>query len=253
MIKNTPYIHWFSFVELIVASTIVIILSTMWFFAYSQSLADSRDSQRTSDLASVASTLKIYKQKRGWFPFPGDKFWLKNGWAIYVAYQWRLNKTVSLDTLDKLPLDPYAKTYYFYSVTANKQEFQLAATLENSGRPTALLQWTYKTVTKNILPTIILAYSSAIDLDITNVIYKNTFIFGQWAHNLPYSIDTWLPVTDGTAFANLLSDPTIDFWQNTDYTTCAAIYYAGKSIGAWEYQTLDVTGNLINVTCLASY
>jgi hypothetical protein len=42
-----------------------------------------------------------------------------------------LNKKVFLNTLDKLPSDPKSGTYYSYAVTNNKQEFQLAATLEN--------------------------------------------------------------------------------------------------------------------------
>lgn len=253
MKKTIHHIYWFSFVELIVATTIVIILSTMWFYAYSQYLIDARDSQRTSDFASVTSSLKVYRQKRGAYPLPWDRFGLKNGATLVVARQWKLNKWVSLDTLDKLPVDPYSKSYYSYSVTANRQEFQLAWTLENAGRPTALLQGTYKTVTKNNLPSIMLAYTSTVDLDITSATYKNTFIFNNWSHNIPYSHDTWLPVSDGTVFASLLLDPTIEFWQNSDYTSCAAIYFAGKNIGAWEYQILDTNWNLINTTCLATY
>jgi hypothetical protein len=34
--------------------------------------------------------------------------------------------------LDKLPIDPETDSPYFYSITENKQEFELAATLENS-------------------------------------------------------------------------------------------------------------------------
>lgn len=253
MKKSIHHIDWFSFVELIVATTIVIILSSMGFYAYSQYLIDARDSQRASDFASVSSSLKVYRQKRGAYPLPGDRFWLKNGATLVVARQWKLNKSVSLDTLDKLPTDPYSKTFYSYSVTANRQEFQLAWTLENAGRPTALLQGTYKTVTKNNLPSIVIAYSSTTDLDITNATYKNTFILNNGTHNIPYSHDTGIPVSDGTVFASLLLDPTIDFWQNTDYTSCAAIYYAWKNIWAWEYQILDTNGNLINTTCLASY
>jgi hypothetical protein len=33
--------------------------------------------------------------------------------------------------MDKLPIDPYTDKYYFYSVTKNKQESQIALTLEN--------------------------------------------------------------------------------------------------------------------------
>jgi hypothetical protein len=33
--------------------------------------------------------------------------------------------------MDKIPLDPYTDENYFYSVTKNKQESQIALTLEN--------------------------------------------------------------------------------------------------------------------------
>ncbi|MDF1682375.1 MAG: hypothetical protein P1U46_01015 [Patescibacteria group bacterium] len=46
---------------------------------------------------------------------------------------------------------------YFYSVTKTKQEFEMAATLENEDNPIALVNGTYKSVSRNILPSIILA------------------------------------------------------------------------------------------------
>jgi len=36
-------------------------------------------------------------------------------------------------------MDPETKEAYFYSITANKQEFELAGTLENTDDPIALM------------------------------------------------------------------------------------------------------------------
>ncbi|MGB2110540.1 MAG: hypothetical protein ACPHY8_01005 [Patescibacteria group bacterium] len=44
------------------------------------------------------------------------------------------------EKLRTLPVDPYTETPYSYSVTNNRQEFQIAATLENSDIPIAYLQ-----------------------------------------------------------------------------------------------------------------
>ena len=52
----------FTFVELIVAATIIVILSAVWFSSYVSYIADSRDTQRKSDLAQVTSALKINKK-----------------------------------------------------------------------------------------------------------------------------------------------------------------------------------------------
>jgi hypothetical protein len=36
-----------------------------------------------------------------------------------------------LPTIEEIPVDPKLKVEYFYSVTKNRKEFQLAGTLEN--------------------------------------------------------------------------------------------------------------------------
>jgi hypothetical protein len=64
---------------------------------------------------------------------------------------------VSLSTAETLALDPDLDTPYIYSTTRNKQEYQIAMSLENNDSPIALLQGSYKSVSKNILPTIVLA------------------------------------------------------------------------------------------------
>jgi len=46
--------------------------------------------------------------------------------------QGKLSKDVSLNTIDKIPYDPKLNIPYTYSITANKQEFEIAMTLENS-------------------------------------------------------------------------------------------------------------------------
>ena len=149
----------FSFVELIVSVTILAIISTIWFISYSSYLWDSRDSQRKSDLAQVGSALKVYKQKRWYYPPPGDNFNLTyNG--TWIVLQWRFDQNVRLNTLDRLPFDPKAKIPYVYSITKNAQEYEMAATLENEDNQKAIVNGTYKSVSQDILPGIMLAILS---------------------------------------------------------------------------------------------
>jgi len=128
--KNTNKNSGFTFVELIVTTIILVILIWSWFYSYIGYLSQARDSERTSDLAKLTSSLKLYKQKRWSYPLPWKYFLITNSWAI-VAYQWKLDKNVTLSTLDKLPYDPFAKIPYSYSITSNKQEYQIALTFEN--------------------------------------------------------------------------------------------------------------------------
>ena len=64
----------FTLVELIVVATILIILATIGFAAYSDNIPDARDAERISSLGSIKSSLELYKKSRGAYPIPGEKF-----------------------------------------------------------------------------------------------------------------------------------------------------------------------------------
>ncbi len=224
----------FTFVELIVVVTILGILSTLWFISYTSGLWDARDSTRKSDIASIKSALKQYKQSRGSYPIPspGDNFNLTVTGSINVATQWKLNNNVTLSTLDNIPTDPKAKVHYMYSITSNRQEYQLAATLENEDTSLALVDGDYSSVAKNTLPTIVVA--SAVAVDVTSGSNPNLFIFDNQYHNLPYDFTgDGTPSSDGSqTLAELLAQAETDwvFWQNSDIVSCTEIEEAGKDI-----------------------
>jgi hypothetical protein len=117
------------------------------------------------------------------------------------------------------------------------------------------MKWSYKTVSKNILPTILLATWSTEDntiteVDISKTENKKLFIFDWWTHNMPYEINNWIdPVTDWTDLEDLFKENTVNFWQNTSFRTCTEIKEAWKSIWDWEYQVLSSTWSLTNTGC----
>jgi len=74
-----------------------------------------------------------------------------------VAQQGKMSRDVALSTADNIQYDPYLDIPYTYSITTNRQEFEISLTLENSDNPIALLDGTYKSVAKNVLPTISVA------------------------------------------------------------------------------------------------
>jgi type II secretory pathway pseudopilin PulG len=248
----------FTFVELIVATTIIVILAWIWFYSYSGLLWDSRDSQRKSDLSQVSSALKVYKQKRWYYAIPWDSFNLTFS-GITVANQGFLNKNVHLNSLEKLPIDPKTKWYYVYSTTKNKQEFQLFLTLENEEESITLVGWDYKSVSKNLLPVIGIAQNqiSWTNIELKDSSNKDYFIFDNQFHNLPYTIeDPYEPYSDWTPFATLLAESEEDdnFWQNTDFRNCTEIKEAWKLIipltsEEVEYQIITDTWALINTGC----
>lgn len=248
----------FTLIELVVAATILVILTSIWFYSYTENIADARDWVRQTDISSLGSELSLYKKQRGAFPVPWDNFEIHNRGEV-VAYQGYMNNSVTLSTADKLPTDPDLEIPYIYSTTKNRQEYQLALTIENNDDPYALLQWNYKSVSKNVLPNIILATKSTSALEINDAVWawstnRLLFVFDKWFHNIPYDFDTGTPVSDGTSFTDLLLDAWDDYWQNSDYRSCSEIISAAKSItpsgSTDEYQILNSSWILTSTWCL---
>jgi len=251
--KSKTKTSWFTLIEIVVSATILVILTSIGFYSYTKNISDARDSARTTDISSLQSQLSLYKRERWAYPFPGDYFNITNGTPI-VALQWKMNNKVSLTTADNLPLDPELDIPYVYSTTKNRQEFQISWTMENSDSPFAILAWNYKSISRNTLPNIVIAFDGQSDTDISlwNS-ERDLFIFDKGIHTLPYDFDTWAPYTDWSSFDTILASSQGDYWQNTDYRSCGEIEIAGKNITAsWSqeyYQILSSTWALEDVEC----
>jgi len=254
---------WFTFVELIIVMIIIVILSWVWINSYLWYISYARDTQRKSDLLQINSALLLYKQKRWYYWIPWDFFNITLSWSI-VAYQWKLNSNVRIDSLEKLPTDPKTKWNYSYSVTSNKQEFLLAWTLENKNYNKAIINWDYKSVSKNILPTILLATWATLNANIEIKewdtdwdINRKLFIYDKQGYNLPYNfVLPYEAHSEWVEFDYLLGEMENNelFWQNTDYRNCIEIFEAWKLLvpldsNPFEYQIISETGALVNTWC----
>lgn len=254
--KNTK--NWFTLVELVVVMLIISILSATWFYSYIWYMSDARDSQRISDIAKLKSSLKLYKLQKWNYPLPWNYFNITNSW-LTVANQWFLDKNVLISTLDKIPVDPKTNVNYSYSITNNKQESQIWLSLENGDINIALLDWDYKSVSKNILPNIILAINSSswTSVEINSNIWswstnRDLFLFNKEA-SLPYSFEEpYSAYYDGIDLNTKLTGSGLEYWQNSDYINCDEIYEAWKAISSWyneEYQILE-NNVLTNTWCI---
>ncbi len=123
----------FTLVELIVVITILAILWTIAFISLQWYSASSRDSVRISDVSNMKTSLELFHLNAGKYPLPdnneivsysGDTLW----------YQWILWDTVrnSLSrNLNEVPKDPLSELEYVYSVSNNRNEFQILNLLED--------------------------------------------------------------------------------------------------------------------------
>ncbi len=245
----------FTLAELVVVISILAILSTVSFIYFADNISATRDTKRLSDIASVEIALKAYKQRKWSFPFPWNSFNILNN-STSIALQWKLDKNVRLSNLESLPLDPKLNKPYTYSITKTKQEFEISATLENEEHPQALLSWNYKSVSKNVLPSISLAHTwSGNHIEIHSGVLdwannRKLFLFNDLSYNLPYTFKwTWEPYSKWVDFLILLTEAeSYNYWQNSDFRSCLDIYKANKSIGPWQYQYLT-WWTLQNIDC----
>lgn len=249
----------FTLIELVVAATILVVLTAIGFYTYTQNISDARDGSRKTDLAALWSQMNLYKKQKWSYPLPGDAFEIHNRWYT-VAYQWLLNNSVALTTANSLPTDPDLEIPYTYSVSRNRQEYQIALSIENNEDPYASIAWDYKSVSKNILPSLVLALEATSDTEVNAAvgawaINRNLFIVNKGYHTLPYDFITEQAYADGSSLETILWDAWESYWQNIDYSSCSAIYQAKKHITiddgstSDEYQVRNSSWVLTNTWC----
>ncbi|MDD4151931.1 MAG: prepilin-type N-terminal cleavage/methylation domain-containing protein, partial [Candidatus Gracilibacteria bacterium] len=253
----------FTLVELIVVITILIILSTVGIMSYDSQVGSAKNTTRTTDLGNLLISLKNHKLKTGVYPLPGDYFNIVNsGSSNVVAYQGFMNDKVYSTELQTKPTDPDYKIPYFYSVNSNKNYYQLRATLiaeDDTQKDKAYLVGDYATVSKDILPTLILAISTGATNNVEIAsgttqgnINRLKFIVNNGTMNLPYNSDQKTPISTATSFSSIFSESQISYPQYPGYSSCLEIYEAGRSIGSGSYQILSNTGAVTNTGCSMS-
>jgi type IV pilus assembly protein PilA len=151
----------FTLMELLIAVSIIAIISAVGITTFSQSQKLARDSKRKSDLRSVAVALELYYQKNKRYPCPGDNVWVSSSaggnWITdndFANCGDTSAKVLDTNYISNVPVDPVNSgtgttwggsiTGYFYgyrgyySAFCNSKKGQvyfLVAQLENKNDP----------------------------------------------------------------------------------------------------------------------
>ena len=194
----------FTLVELIVVITILAILWTIAFISLQWYSASSRDSVRLSDMSNIKTSLELYQVTAWKYVETTDSTEITFSWttAWNQGIFWETSFK-SVDKLDKIPKDPLTWKEYTYSLTSNKQEYQIAGIFEWSENASLLnntyaaektatlrITWNYNgqilKVPKNTV-TYILAVPSLITSTwgILEDIIQNKKLLFNWFKNLP--------------------------------------------------------------------
>jgi type II secretory pathway pseudopilin PulG len=150
MSKNTK--NAFSFIELIVVVSILIILAWIWFSVNQKYSEKTTNSIINSNLVTIENSMMSYKQEQWWLPNPT--------WNIkYYTSSWTyahdedeafwLNGFITEDTMLKkyfstIPIDPITKNYYAFWKTVISDSFEIAWVLTNNWIQESIVKWNYK-------------------------------------------------------------------------------------------------------------
>jgi prepilin-type N-terminal cleavage/methylation domain-containing protein len=123
---------WFTLIELIVVITILAILWTLAFIGLQKYILNARDSVRTSDMKWIQTALWIYTIEKWKYPEPTNAVNITYSWAT-VWSQWTFwyQTFTNVRVINKIPLDPLKSVEYAYSVTSDRQDYQLVWILED--------------------------------------------------------------------------------------------------------------------------
>lgn len=128
--------NWFTFVELIVAVTIMSILATIGFIAYTNQLWTTRDSRRISEITAINDALTSLSTKWAKYPLPTSSLPVTTAGSIsndtLVWYQWEF----WTDLLKQIWfqngwLDPKDGFPYIYFTNKDRRFAEVMAYLED--------------------------------------------------------------------------------------------------------------------------
>ncbi|NUJ97207.1 hypothetical protein HGA92_00275 [Candidatus Gracilibacteria bacterium] len=132
----------FSFVEIIIVVSLIVLLSVIGVSVNSQFQEKSKNTKISSDLETLKNSLTQYKQEIKTLPFPGGNinFFTTNGlyshdetnaFGVYGAIE---EQTIEKKYMSFHPLDPRTNQYYAYGKTIKDNFFEIAGVLKEDGK-----------------------------------------------------------------------------------------------------------------------
>ncbi len=127
----------FTFIELLVTVTIIIIISTGAIMSFSSATKKARDNRRRTDLERIRTALELYRQEMGGYPSGNAAISSTTVAKGYVPANGLTGagiiKVNGSGFIDTLPIDPSFSslgTIYYYDRSASQYSYVLAGCFE---------------------------------------------------------------------------------------------------------------------------
>ena len=126
------YVSWYTLVELIVTVTVMAILTTIASIYLFDYFKDTRDASRVANLQLIWTNLELYYLNNNEYPNPDNfqevTFSWSTVWKQWVFWDWVGIKMRNFWA--SVPRDERFDVFYSYSITNNRQEYQVATITE---------------------------------------------------------------------------------------------------------------------------
>lgn len=144
----------FSFVELIISITILVLLAIIWTAATNNIKNNSNNSRVIADLNTIKNSLVSYSSEWNILPKPQwNRNYFKSDWSYIHDFEddetfWWYGKitenTLENRYLNTIPLDPRTNQYYSYWIAKESNEFEIAWVIYNDWEYLAKVEWNYR-------------------------------------------------------------------------------------------------------------
>lgn len=122
----------FTLIELIITIWIIAIISTVTVISLSKWLNTTKDGKRIWDLNTITTALETYIYNQWEYPTPDSNISINFSWSLIIN-QWYLWTSVSNTINLKWEIkDPKDSSYYVYSISNDKSDFQLLSHFEQA-------------------------------------------------------------------------------------------------------------------------
>lgn len=117
----------FTFIEILVVTTIIVLLAAVGAASYAQFSKQSRDAKRKADMEQVRAAIELYRSSNNKYPNTADL----NAINFSTCTPGSISDS-NATYLSKIPNDPKCTTMIYYYSSANGSTYSIAARLEGS-------------------------------------------------------------------------------------------------------------------------
>ena len=228
---------WFSFIELIIVVSILLLLAVIGMSINSTYKEKSENTRIISDISSLKNSFSQYQLENQNLPNPSGNvsyYDIESNYMHSAAGSFWVNGFVSEETLPKkymnyTPLDPRTSQYYAYGRTIDGKSFEIAGVQKNNLDYQSVVAWNYT--------------GDAGPLNLIREFNGPDFVYNDSSENFPYnpeeriitgkivSFNGWVTINNAISSPDQVLNFTLREWDNIKVTQngYANIYFSDGS------------------------